>query len=91
MMHEIDDTDRKIIEIVISYDKNPQSDDGILGKMGEVIEMDELMDRLDLLDSDYRFVKITTEQGTGSRGRRTIESTPQGRQYLRDWAAKQKK
>ena len=67
MMHEIDDTDRKIIEIVISYDKNPQSDDGILGKMGEVIEMDELMDRQDYYRAGNRKPRQTNHREHSTR------------------------
>lgn len=91
MKHEIDDTDIKILETVISFDINPQEDGAIEGKMGGSIEIGEVKDRIDILASDHNFVKIIPVQGTGSGGRRTIQSTPQGRQFLRDRDAKQKK
>jgi len=91
MEREIDDIDIKILEAVKPFDKRPATYDAILGLIGETIQLDELMDRLDILQGDHGFVKIADHPGTGSGGLKDIWSTPKGRQYLRDLAAKQAK
>ena len=85
MVHEIDDTDIKILEAVTSYIDTFTNDIDIQTKVTPQITIVELDDRLDLLGRD-EFVNCTT-----ASGRWYVRSTPKGRQFLRDRPATHKK
>jgi hypothetical protein len=87
MVHEIDDTDIKILEEVKPFNNTATSDDYIHSRIEPTIELDELHDRLNILESNYGFVKNTISD----RSSWNIWSTPQGRQFLRDRPATHKK